>query len=55
MGQVKLAAIIALSNRLIDLNDSVVFLTGPFRAMIDSLVVMTIGSEYELFDTTEQP
>jgi diadenylate cyclase len=55
MGQVKLAAIIALSNRLIDLNDSVVFLAGPFRSIIDSLVVMTIGSEYELFDTTEQP
>jgi len=55
MGQVKLAAIIALSNRLIDLSDSVIFLTGPFRSIIDSLVVMTIGSEYELFDTTEQP
>jgi DNA integrity scanning protein DisA with diadenylate cyclase activity len=55
MGQVKLAAIIALSNRLINLNDSVVFLTGPFHTKIDSLVVMTMGSEYELFDTTEQP
>ena len=39
----------------IDLDDAVVFLTGPFRAIIDSLVVMTIGSEYELFDTTDQP
>jgi DNA integrity scanning protein DisA with diadenylate cyclase activity len=54
-GQVKLAAVIALSNRIIDLGDTAVFLTGPFRALIDSLVVMTIGSEYELFDTTEQP
>jgi diadenylate cyclase len=40
---------------MIDLGDTVIFLTGPFRAMIDSVVVMTIGSEYELFDTTEQP
>lgn len=55
MGQVKLAAIIALSTRIIDLDDSVIFLAGPFRSIIDSLVVMTIGSEYELFDTTEQP
>ncbi len=55
LGQVKLSAIIALSSRIIDLQDSVVFLTGPFRAMIDSLVVMKIGSEYELFDTTDQP
>ena len=55
LGQVKLAAIIAISNRMIDLGDTVVFLTGPFRALVDSLVVMTIGAEYELFDTTEQP
>ena len=54
-GQVKLAAIIALSNRIIDLGDTVVFLTGPFRSLIDSVVVMSIGAEYELFDTTEQP
>jgi DNA integrity scanning protein DisA with diadenylate cyclase activity len=54
MGQVKLAAIIALSNRLIDLDDTAVFLAGPFRSIIDGLVVMTIGSEYELFDTTDQ-
>lgn len=54
MGQVKLAGIIALSNGILQMGDSVVFLTGPFRSIIDSLVVMTIGSEYELFDTTEQ-
>lgn len=54
-GQVKLAAIVALSNRIIDLGDTVVFLTGPFRSLIDSTVVMSIGAEYELFDTTEQP
>lgn len=53
-GQVKLAAIIALSNRIIDLGDTVIFLTGPFRSLTDSIVVMTIGAEYELFDTTEQ-
>ncbi|MCH6552406.1 MAG: DNA integrity scanning protein DisA nucleotide-binding domain protein, partial [Planctomycetes bacterium] len=54
-GQVKLAAIIALSNRIIDLGDTVVFLTGPYRSLIDSVVVMNIGAEYELFDTTDQP
>jgi DNA integrity scanning protein DisA with diadenylate cyclase activity len=54
-GQVKLAAIIALSNRIIDLGNTVIFLTGPFRSLIDSVVVMNIGAEYELFDTTEQP
>lgn len=55
MGQVKLAAIIALAARLVDLNDTVVFLTGPYKSIFDSIVVMTMGAEYELFDTTEQP
>lgn len=55
LGQVKLAGIIALSNRLIDLGDTVVFLTGPYRSIIDSIVVLTLGVEYELFDTTGQP
>lgn len=55
LGQVKLAGIIALSSGEIALEDSVVFLTGPFRSIIDSLVVMTIGAEYELFDASEQP
>lgn len=55
LGQVKLAGIIGLSTRQVDLGDTVVFLAGPFRCLIDSLVVMTMGAEYELFDTTEQP
>ena len=55
LGQVKLAAIIGLSTRTIDLHDSVVFLTGPYRSLIDSMVVMSLGIEYELFDTTDQP
>lgn len=55
LGQVKLAAVIALSSRLIDLGDTAVFLSGPYRALADTVVVMTMGSEYELFDTTEQP
>ena len=50
----RMTAIIALSNRIIDLGDTVIFLTGPFRSLTDSIVVMTIGAEYELFDTTEQ-
>lgn len=55
LGQVKLAAVIGLSTRGIDLHDTVVFLTGPYRSIIDSMVVMSLGIEYELFDTTDQP
>ena len=55
MGQVKLAALIGVSRRLLDLSDTVVFLTGPFRGLIDSLVVLHLGSEYELLHATDQP
>lgn len=55
MGQVKLAALVAVSRRLVDFADTLVFLTGPFRGLIDSLVVLHIGSEYELLHATEQP
>ncbi len=55
IGQVKLAAIMAVSHRMIELTDSAVFLAGPYRALVDSLVVMAIGSEYEMFDSTDQP
>lgn len=55
MGQVKLAALVGVSRRLLDLSDTVVFLTGPFRGLIDSLVVLHLGSEYELLHTTDQP
>ena len=55
LGQVRLAAIIALSNSVIDHGDTVIFLTGPYRSLIDSVVVMGIGPEYELFETSEKP
>jgi diadenylate cyclase len=55
LGQVKLAAIMAVSSRLVGLHDTIVFLTGPFREMIDSLVVLVLGVEYELIDTADQP
>jgi len=54
VGQVKLAAIIALSNRTLDREDSAVFLTGPFRSLIDTLMITHMGAEYELLDLTHQ-
>ena len=41
--------------RILELGDTAIFLTGPFRSMIDSLLVTTFGHEYELVDTTDQP
>jgi diadenylate cyclase len=55
LGQIRLAGILAMTDRLISLGDAVVFLSGPFRGLIDTLLVLEIGAEYELIDTTEQP
>ncbi len=55
MGQVKLAGIVGLAQRILELQDTAIFLTGPYRSRIDTLVVMTLGAEYELFDTASQP
>lgn len=53
MGSVKLAAIIALSSRLIDISDTVVFLAGPQRSTVDTMVVLRIGDEFRLFDPAD--
>lgn len=55
LGQVRLAAVLALTEGLLDIGDTAVFLAGPYRAHIDTLVTLTLGAEYELIDTTEQP
>jgi len=53
-GQVTLATIIALSNRKIDVGDTIVCLSGPYRSIIDTILVMTVGPEFELFDAADQ-
>lgn len=50
MGQVRLAALIALAQGELERRDVAVFLTGPYRATMDTLVVMSFESEYELLD-----
>ncbi len=55
MGQVRLAAIIALSERVLQLDDTAIFLVGPRGRPADSLSVMPLDDELELFDTTGQP
>jgi len=55
LGQVKLAALLIVSRRLLDLSDTAIFLTGPYRGLIDTLVIMHLGSEYELLHATDQP
>ncbi|MCP4590081.1 MAG: hypothetical protein GY842_05005 [bacterium] len=55
MGQVKMASILAFSTRLLDGGDVFVFVTGMGGKPADSLLVMQVGQEHELFQTVDQP
>jgi len=55
MGQIKTAALIAFSQRLLDTDDRVVFLAGPTHGQLDTVVVMSVGHEWEMFQTVDQP
>jgi diadenylate cyclase len=50
LSQIKVAAILALSNRMIKTGDRLVCLSGlPKYGILDSLVVLDIGREFEIF------
>ncbi len=55
MGQIKMASILAFSQRLLDSGDVFVFVTGMVGQPVDSLLVMQVGQEHELFQTVDQP
>jgi len=55
MGQIKMATLLAFSQRLLSPGEVFVFLTGVHGEAIDTLVVMEVGHEYELFQSVDQP
>ncbi len=55
MGQIKMATLIAFSQRLLRAGDVFVFLSGAAGRGIDTLVTMRVGAEYELFQSVGQP
>jgi DNA integrity scanning protein DisA with diadenylate cyclase activity len=55
MGQIKTAVILAFSQRLLDTGDSIVFLVGPSGGGLDTMVVVKVGEEWEMFHTANQP
>jgi len=55
MGQIKMATLIAFSQQLLKPDDVFVFLTGVVGRELDTLVVMRVGEEYELFQSVGQP
>lgn len=54
MGRIKLAVMRAIANNLIEVGDKIVCITGVsgFR-ILDTVVVLDIGKEYELFSSQE--
>lgn len=55
MGQIKMATLLAFSQRILKAGDVFVFLTGVIGHEIDTLVTMRVGDEYELFQSVGQP
>ncbi len=55
MGQIKMATLLAFSQGMLRAGDVFVFLTGVVGQCIDTLVVMEVGREYELFQSVGQP
>ncbi|MFQ5491690.1 MAG: DNA integrity scanning protein DisA nucleotide-binding domain protein [Phycisphaerae bacterium] len=55
MGQIKMATIIAFSQQLLRGGDVFVFVSGVVGHGLDTLVIMKVGAEYELFQTVDQP
>ncbi len=55
MGQIKTATLIAFSQRLLDTGDRAIFMAGPAKGTLDTIVAMTVGQEWEMFQTVHQP
>jgi diadenylate cyclase len=55
MGQIKMATLLAFSQGMLKAGDVFVFLSGASRRNVDTLVVMRVGEEYELFQSVGQP
>ncbi len=55
MDQIKMAVLMAFSQRLLAPSDTFVFLSGIIGKPLDTIVVMSVGEEYEIFQSVEQP
>ena len=55
MGQIKMAALMAFTQQWLNRDDVFVFLTGVAGQRLDTMMVMEVGLEYELFHSVDQP
>jgi len=54
-GRIKTAVVIAFSQRLLQPGETFVFLCGLPSEPADTLMVMSVGAEYEMFQSVDQP
>ena len=55
LAQIKMATLMAFSQRLLSPGEEFVFLVGIKGQSLDTLVTMTVGKEFEIFQTVDQP
>ncbi len=55
LAQIKMATLMAFSQRLLSPGEEFVFLVGIKGQTLDTLVTMTVGKEFEIFQTVDQP
>ncbi len=55
MAQIKMTTLMAFSQRMLEPEDTFLFLVGVRGQPLDTLVTMTVGREFELFYSVDQP
>lgn len=55
MGQIKMAVMLSFSKRFLNPQDRFVYLTGLDQGRLDTMMVMEVGQEYEVFHSIDQP
>ena len=55
LAQIKMTTLMAFSQRLLSPGEEFVFLVGIKGQSLDTLVTMTVGKEFEIFQTVDQP
>lgn len=54
-GQIKLAVMLSFSQRLLQEGDRFVFLSGLSDGELDTMMLMEVGQEHEMFQSVDQP
>lgn len=55
MGQIKMAVMLSFSKRFLKPGNQFVFLSGLTRGKLDTMMILEVGREYEMFQTVDQP